>query len=157
MSDAVGTTQVPAVATPLVTQRAGERHPGPDDVSHAAPSPPNSTSEHVAPGPGSVWHQSPTAPSQPRFMFLLPHVVPTVSMAGAQVPPTPVTDEAPSHVRPAAQIGSENAPHAAPASTYGSHTSTTLLFQMQARPCPHHDDGAGVTTSGPGERASVVS
>ena len=38
MSDAVGTTQVPAVATPLVTQRAGERHPGPDDVSHAAPS-----------------------------------------------------------------------------------------------------------------------
>jgi hypothetical protein len=38
MSDAVGTMQVPAVATPLVTQRAGERHPGPDDVSHGAPS-----------------------------------------------------------------------------------------------------------------------
>jgi hypothetical protein len=37
-TDAVGTVHTPAVSLPLVTHRAGERHWGPVDVLHAAPS-----------------------------------------------------------------------------------------------------------------------
>jgi hypothetical protein len=65
-------------------------------------------------------------------MFLLPHVVPAVCSAGSHVPPTPVVEEAPAHVKPVAQRGFENAPHAEPAGSYGSHTLSTTAFQMQA-------------------------
>jgi hypothetical protein len=37
-TDATGTVHVPELELPLVTHRAGERHSGPVNVSHAAPS-----------------------------------------------------------------------------------------------------------------------
>jgi hypothetical protein len=52
-TEAMGTTQTPAVSPPLVTHRAGVRHSGPAAVSHAAPSAANALHVPVE-GPAKV-------------------------------------------------------------------------------------------------------